>query len=205
MLCYFFRTMAVPEQPGENLAAPASGAHAEPAVRALAADLLPVFYEDLKRIAKRERRRVAPGHTMQTTALVHEAFLRLRSAKGWNDEQHFLRAAALAMRHALIKHATTRVALKRGSGAAHLPLTEGLQIAINQDETLLALDEALTRLALESDRLARVVECRFFAGYDEVETAKALGISERTVRRDWTLARAWLHRELGSAAGGAGG
>ena len=169
------------------------------AVHGLAADLLPLFYEDLKRIAQRERRRGAPSHTMQTTALVHEAYLRLRSAQGWNDHQHFLRAAALAMRHALIKHATTRLAQKRGKGAVHMPLTEGLEIAADQDETLVALDEALTRLGQESERLARVVECRFFAGYDEVETAKALGISERTVRRDWTLARAWLHRELGAA------
>jgi RNA polymerase sigma factor (TIGR02999 family) len=175
------------------------------AVHGLAADLLPLFYEDLKRLAQRERRRGSSSHTLQTTALVHEAFLRLRSAKGWNDQQHFLRAAALAMRHALIKHATARLAQKRGNGAVHMPLTEGLQIAADQDETLVALDEALTRLAQESERLARVVECRFFAGYDEAETASALGISERTVRRDWTLARAWLHRELGPPAGIIGG
>jgi len=177
-----------------------STSDAESAVQGLAADLLPLFYEDLKRIAKRERRRGSQSPTMQTTALVHEAFLRLRSSKGWNDQQHFLRAAALAMRHALIKHATTRLAQKRGSGAIHLPLTEGLEVAADQDETVVALDEALTRLGQESERLARVVECRFFAGYDEIETAKALGVSERTVRRDWTLARAWLHRELGSSA-----
>jgi RNA polymerase sigma factor (TIGR02999 family) len=173
---------------------------AESAAEGLAADLLPLFYEDLKRIAKRERRRGVASPTMQTTALVHEAFLRLRSARGWNDQQHFLRAAALAMRHALIKHAKTRLAQKRGGGAVHMPLTEGLDVAADQDETVVALDEALTRLGQESARLARVVECRFFAGYDEVETAKALGISERTVRRDWNLARAWLHRELGSTA-----
>lgn len=182
--------MAAPDRPTRN---------ADSAVHGLAADLLPVFYEDLKRIAQRERRRGSSGQTMQTTALVHEAFLRLRNSRGWNDQQHFLRAAALAMRHALIKHATTRLAQKRGNGAVHMPLTEGLQLADDQDETLVALDEALTRLGNESERLARVVECRFFAGYDEAETASVLGISERTVRRDWTLARAWLHRELGSA------
>jgi RNA polymerase sigma factor (TIGR02999 family) len=190
-LCYFFAAMTA-DKPITD---------ADSAVHGLAADLLPLFYEDLKRIAQRERRRGSSSHTLQTTALVHEAFLRLRSAKGWNDQQHFLRAAALAMRHALIKHATTRLAQKRGNGAVHLPLTEGLQVAADQDETLVALDEALTRLGQESERLARVVECRFFAGFDELETASALGISERTVRRDWTLARAWLHRELGSPAG----
>lgn len=169
----------------------------DPAVGALAKDLLPIFYDDLKRIAQRERRRGAPSATLQTTALVHEAYLRLRNSKAWNDERHFLSAAALAMRHALVKHATARVAQKRGQGAAHVPLTESLQLALDHDETVVALNEALARLASESARLARVVECRFFAGYDELETAKALGISERTVRRDWTLARAWLHRELG--------
>jgi RNA polymerase sigma factor (TIGR02999 family) len=178
-----------------------SAVRSGPPLDGLAADLLPLFYEDLKRLAQRERRRGVQGHTLQTTALVHEAFLRLSSSRGWNDQQHFLRSAALAMRHALIKHATMRLAQKRGQGAVHLPLTEGLEVAADEDETLLALDEALTRLAAESERLARVVECRFFAGYDEAETASALGISERTVRRDWTLARAWLHRELGSPAG----
>jgi len=196
--------MATPEEPAEDASTPPSGT-AGPALTGLAADLLPLFYEDLKRLAQRERRRGVSGMTLQTTALVHEAFLRLRGAKGWNDQQHFLRSAALAMRHALIRHATTRLAQKRGQGAVHLPLTEGLQVAVDEDETLLALNEALTRLAAESERLALVVECRFFAGYDEAETAGALGISERTVRRDWTLARAWLHRELGSPAGIIGG
>lgn len=187
----FFSAMNSPDLPISE---------ADTAVHGLAAELLPLFYEDLKRIAQRERRRGAPSHTMQTTALVHEAFLRLRSSKGWNDQQHFLRAAALAMRHALIKHATQRLAQKRGSGAVHMPLTEGLEVAADQDETLVVLNEALTELGKQSERLARVVECRFFAGYDEVETAKALGISERTVRRDWNLARAWLHRELGTSS-----
>lgn len=193
--------MELPHDPASDEPEPdlRTGA-SERAVQALAADLLPVFYDDLKRIAQRERRRGAPSHTLQTTALVHEAYLRLRGSRGWNDEGHFLRAAALAMRHALIKHARGRVAQKRGSGAVHLPITEGLQLSVDQDETLVALDETLTRLAAESPRLAQVVECRFFAGYDEVETAKALGISERTVRRDWTLARAWLHRELDVAS-----
>jgi RNA polymerase sigma factor (TIGR02999 family) len=167
-----------------------------PAVRSLADELLPIFYADLKRLARRERSRVGAGGTLHTTALVHEAYLKLRGTRSWNDEAHFLRAAALAMRHALVNHAEARRAAKRGGGVPHLPLDAALDVGSASDEALLALDEALQRLARESARLARVVECRFFAGFDERETARALGLSERTVRRDWTLARAWLYREL---------
>ncbi len=165
-------------------------------VRRLADDLLPIFYADLKRLARRERARVGAGGTLHTTALVHEAYLKLRDARSWNDEAHFLRAAALAMRHALVNHAEARRAAKRGGGTLHLPLDEALEVGVASDETILALEEALQRLARQSLRLARVVECRFFAGFDERETARALGLSERTIRRDWTLARAWLYREL---------
>jgi RNA polymerase sigma factor (TIGR02999 family) len=173
-----------------------------PAVRSLADELLPIFYADLKRLAHRERARVGAGGTLHTTALVHEAYLKLRDTRSWNDEAHFLRAAALAMRHALVNYAEARRAVKRGGGTPHLPLDEALDVGaadIASDETLLALDEALGRLARQSVRLAQVVECRFFAGFDERETARALGLSERTVRRDWTLARAWLYRELSGA------
>jgi RNA polymerase sigma factor (TIGR02999 family) len=170
-----------------------------PAVRSLADELMPLFYEDLKRLAHRERSRVDAGATLQTTALVNEAYLKLRGTHGWNDDAHFLRAAALAMRHALVNHAVARMAGKRGDGAVALPLTAALEVAIEDDATMLALNEALGRLARDSLRLAQVVECRYFAGYDDAETARALDISERTVRRDWTLARAWLHRELAGA------
>lgn len=172
-----------------------------PAIRRLADELLPLFYSDLKRLAHRERARVGAGLTMQTTALVHEAYLKLRGAKGWNDDAHFLRAAALAMRHALVNHAVARVAAKRGGGAPHVALTSSLELALDDDATVLALNEALAELAKHSVRLAQVVECRYFAGYDEQETGRALGLSERTVRRDWTLARAWLHRELATPKG----
>lgn len=168
-------------------------------VRSLADRLLPILYADLKRIAHRERSRVGAGMTLQTTALVHEAYLRLRSASGWNDDAHFVRAAALAMRHALVDRALEQLTAKRGNGAEHVPLTESLDVAQASDEMIVALNDALAQLAKQSLRLARVVECRYFAGYDEPATAKALGISERTVRRDWTLARAWLLRELSSA------
>jgi RNA polymerase sigma factor (TIGR02999 family) len=165
-------------------------------VRGLADQLIPLFYDDLKRLARRERSRVGAGATLQTTALVNEAYLKLRRTPGWNTDAHFLRAAALAMRHALVNHALARQAGKRGDGVTPLPLAAGMDVAVENDASLLALNEALGRLAAESLRLAQVVECRYFAGYDDVETARALDVSERTVRRDWTLARAWLHREL---------
>lgn len=167
-----------------------------PAVRLLADQLLPLFYEDLKRLAHRERMRVGAGGTLQTTALVNEAYMKLRGSQGWNSDAHFIRAAALAMRHALVNHALARLAGKRGHGAPHLSITAAHDVASDDDAVIVALNEALGRLAKDSLRLAQVVECRYFAGYDDTEIALALGISERTVRRDWTLARAWLHREL---------
>ena len=173
-------------------------AAAAPEVRALADRLVPLFYDDLKRLAHRERARAHAGATLQTTALVNEAYLKLRGTRDWSADEHFLRAAALAMRHALINHATARLAGKRGNGLAPLPLTAAADVAAEDDATLLALDEALGRLAEDSLRLAQVVECRYFGGYDDTETARALGISERSVRRDWALARAWLHRDLAS-------
>jgi RNA polymerase sigma factor (TIGR02999 family) len=120
----------------------------------------------------------------------------LRGTQGWNTDEHFLRAAALAMRHALVNHAVARLAGKRGDGGDNLPIGAAMDVAIDDDSTMLALNDALGRLARDSLRLAQVVECRYFGGYDDMETACALGISERTVRRDWMLARAWLHREL---------
>jgi RNA polymerase sigma factor (TIGR02999 family) len=168
-------------------------------LKATADALLPIFYADLKRIAHRERAKVGAGMTLQTTALVHEAYLKVRGTAKWNDDAHFVRAAALAMRHALVNHALERLTAKRGQGAVHVSLTEALEVAMASDESLVALDEALELLAKQSLRLAQVVECRYFAGYDEVATARALGISERTVRRDWALARAWLLRELSNA------
>jgi RNA polymerase sigma factor (TIGR02999 family) len=166
------------------------------AVRALADELVPLFYEELRRIARRVRGKVGGGATMQTTALVHETYFKLRSARGWSDDLHFLNAAALAMRHVLVNHATAGVAAKRGSGAHHLSLTAAEQLGADDDEMIVNLNEALARLAEQAPRLAQIVECRYFGGYSEEVTARALQLSERTVRRDWVLARAWLHREL---------
>jgi RNA polymerase sigma factor (TIGR02999 family) len=176
--------------------APDGDPPASAAVSALADELVPLFYNELRAIARRTKAKVGSGATLQTTALVNETYLKLRSARGWNDDSHFLCAAALAMRHVLVNHANARLAAKRGAGAEHLPLTAADHVAAEQDEMLVNLNEALARLAREAPRLARVVECRYFGGYDELSTARALRLSERSVRRDWTLARAWLHREL---------
>jgi RNA polymerase sigma factor (TIGR02999 family) len=181
------------EEPTDEVTAPEG---AGGGIRALAEELLPLFYEDLRRIGRRERRRVGAGDTLQTTALVNEAFLKLRNQKSWTDDRHFLCAAALAMRHALVNHAKAELAQKRGSGAVHLSLTEAGDLRIDNDEQLLALHEALALLAEHSSRAVQVVECRYFAGYSEPETARVMGISERTVRREWTLAKAWLYRHL---------
>jgi RNA polymerase sigma factor (TIGR02999 family) len=167
--------------------------------RQLADELLPLFYDELRRIGRRERRRMSAGATLQTTALVHEAYLKLRKVKGWADDRHFLAAAALAMRHALVNRAKAEVAQKRGGGSVHVSLSAAGEIAIDSHEGLIALNEALEKLAQQSPRPAQVVECRYFAGLSELETARVLGISERTVRREWTLARAWLYRELAAS------
>jgi RNA polymerase sigma factor (TIGR02999 family) len=168
----------------------------EPEIRHIAKVLLPVFYEDLKHIAHRARSRVGGNQTLQTTALVHEAFLRLGPSRGFANETHFLRAAALAMRHALINYAEARVAEKRGGRGVHLTLSEASEFAVQTDEGLLALNAAVEQLAVREPRLADVVECRFFAGYSEEDTARVLGLSLRTVQRDWFKARTWLYREI---------
>jgi RNA polymerase sigma factor (TIGR02999 family) len=176
---------------------------APPDVKQTAEELLPLFYEEVRRAARRERRRVGAGETMQTTALIHEAYLRLQRSGRFNDKAHFLRSAALAMRHSLINYARDRVVAKRGSGAPVVSIDDAVEVATTSDQSILDINEALGRLALLSPRLAQVVECRFFAGYGDEETAQALGLTDRTVRRDWIKARAWLRRELSNSAGGA--
>ena len=169
--------------------------------RALADQLFPLFYDELRRLAHHERHRVGAGVTLQTTALVNEAYLKLRRGDGWHTDAHFLRASALAMRHALVNHAAAGQAEKRGGGEQALPLPAALEVALERDPSIVALNDALDALGSQSPRLAQVVECRYFGGFTDVETACALGISERTVRTDWTLARAWLHRALAGAQG----
>lgn len=165
-------------------------------IRRLAQELMPMFYAEVKKIARSERRRVRAGDTLQTTALINEAYLKLLRSPEFNDRAHFLRASALAMRHVLINHARDALADKRGGGAFVESLTDSHDIGVTDDQGLIDVHEALQRLATFDDRLAQVVECRFFAGYSEEDTALALGITDRTVRRDWVKARAWLRREL---------
>ncbi len=166
----------------------------------LLTSLVNAFHADLRRIARRERFRVGAGATLCTTALISEAWIKLQRAPAWQNEQHFLATAALAMRQVLVGDAERRAAAKRNAGSVPLALDEGLDVLDEVDEQILHVNEALERLAGLSPRLAQVVECRFFAGYSEDETALALGITDRTVRRDWVKARAWLYRELGGGA-----
>jgi len=165
-------------------------------VEALAAQL----YPEMRAIAGRLGRRFATSETLRHTALVSEAFLRLRHSPGFADEAHFLRTAALAMRQIIVNHARARVAAKRGGGAATVEFDDDLPAFWGDDERLLALDAALQALGALDPRLAQVVDCRFFGGYDEAETARALGVADRTVRRDWTKARAFLRAEIEGGA-----
>ena len=161
--------------------------------------LVPIVYDELHRQAQRYLRREAPGHTLQTTALVHEAYLRLvdqREAR-WQNRAQFFGVAAQAMRRILVDHARRHQAAKRGGSAVPVPLEEGEVAAAGSDVDLVALDDALTRLAALDPQQARVVELRYFTGLGIEETAEALGISPATVKREWAMARAWLKRELG--------
>lgn len=162
--------------------------------------LVPLVYDDLRRIARVQLRRRRPGQTLETTGLVHEAYLRLvdQTRATWRDRGHFLAVSALAMRQIAVDHARWRARAKRGGGHAPLPLDEVDEPAAREAAQIIELDDALDRLAEENARLARVVECRYFAGLSEEETAAALDISVRTAQREWFKARAWLRRELSS-------
>lgn len=161
--------------------------------------LLPLVYDHLRDIANRALRGERPDHTLNSTALVHEAWLRLVELDRitWRDRAHFFGACAQIMRRVLISHARSRGAEKRGGPEARqVPIEDVVLAAATRPADLLALDEALTRLAALSERQARVVECRFFAGMSVEDTAEVLGISPATVKREWTVARAWLNQEL---------
>lgn len=156
-------------------------------------DLVVTLYGELRKIAHREHFRAGMPQTMQTTALIGEAYVRLQRRKGWEGPAHFLGCAATAMRHVLIDLARTRLAAKRAGPV--VSYEDGIASA-DEDAEVIRLGEALTALARFDPELARLVECRFFAGYSERETAEALGVSDRTVRRRWIQARAWIHDEL---------
>ncbi len=165
--------------------------------------LVPLLYDELRRIAHRQRDHRASAETMQTTVLVHEAYLRLaeRSRLQFADEDHFLAASATIMRHILVDHARRRLAQKRGGGVAPLPIADDLdggdEALMSEAEGLLELDGALLRLAELSPRLAEVVEMRFFAGFSVEETARLIGRDARTIKRDWQKARLLLAGMLG--------
>ena len=162
--------------------------------------LVPLVYEELRRQARRALRREGEGHTLQATALVHEAWLRLdgqRDAR-WESRSQFLAVAAQTMRRVLVDHARARNALKRGAGDVQITLGDAGAVPHSADAMdVLALDDALARLAVMDPRKARLVELRYFAGLSIPEAAAALGVSQATVIRDWAVARMWLRRELG--------
>lgn len=161
------------------------------------AEVIPLVYDELRRIGEREKRH-SSNETLNPTALVHEAYLKLVGAANadWRDRAHFLGVAAVVMRRILVDRARTRRAAKRGAGGPAVTLDDGIAEVSERAEILLALDDALTQLATLDPRLARVVECRFYGGLTEEETAEALGISLRTVRRDWVKARGLLSQAL---------
>lgn len=160
--------------------------------------LMPLVYEELRRIAHRQLYRQRTGHTLNTTALVHEAYLRLvdQAQAEWTDRTHFFALAARAMRHILVDYARSHSRAKRGGGWRRITLDEKLLTIEQQADLVMALDEALIRLSRLNERIGRVVECRFFAGMNEIETAAVLGVTTRTVRRDWVKAKLWLYAEL---------
>jgi RNA polymerase sigma-70 factor (ECF subfamily) len=161
--------------------------------------LLKLVYRELHRQAHRYLQKERAGHTLQTTALVHEAYLKLAGQKSvvWESRSHFFAIAATMMRRILIDYAKTKHRIRRGGVHEDLPLENALTISVSEtDFDLIALDEALNRLAANEAQLARIVELRFFSGLNVIETAEVLGISESTVKRDWRMAKAWLHREL---------
>jgi RNA polymerase sigma factor (TIGR02999 family) len=161
-------------------------------------ELLPLVYEELRRLAARHMQGEASGHTLQATALVHEAWLRLvgMEPQGWKSRAHFFSAAAEAMRRILVDHARRKKSLKRGGGAEKVELDEGLlPFSVPSDE-LLAVHEALDRLAAEDSLAADLVKLRYFAGMTMEEAASALGLAVRTAERLWTYARVWLRREI---------
>ena len=162
--------------------------------------LMPVVHAELRRLARREMRRERAGHTLQTTALVNEAYLRLVDMSGlsWNDRAHFFAMSARLMRRILVDHARSHLYQKRGGGAKVVSFDEGLTVTSGPRADLVALDDALRSLARFDERKSQVVELRFFGGLSVDETAAALDVSPSTVLRDWRLAKSWLLKQLDS-------
>jgi len=163
------------------------------------ASLIPIVYSELRKLARSYLRRERTDHTLQSAALVHEAYVRLagNSSPEWQNRTHFFGVAARLMREILVEHARSRAAVKRGDGVPRLALNEALTVPQQRDVDVILLDDALQRLAEFDERQCRIVELRFFAGLTIEETSEALGISAATVSREWTIARLWLRREIG--------
>lgn len=161
-------------------------------------NLFPLVYDRLRRLAHRHMAGERLGHTLDTTGLVHEAYLKLvdQARADWTDRAHFFAVASTAMRRILVDSARRYRSDKRGGAPHRVSLTDSMLVAEQRADTLLAVDDALAELARIDVRVSRVVECRFFAGLTEEETAEVLGITARTVRRDWTKAKGWLQRTL---------
>jgi RNA polymerase sigma factor (TIGR02999 family) len=162
--------------------------------------LMPIVYDELRRQAARYLRRERPGNTLQTTALIHEAYVRLVDQRNvqWQNRAHFFGIAAQLMRRILVDHARAKKRVKRGGSDVRVSLGDATVAVKGQDLDVVALDEALQRLAQIDEQQSRVVELRFFSGLTVEETAEVMHISTATVKRDWSMAKAWLHRELSS-------
>jgi RNA polymerase sigma factor (TIGR02999 family) len=160
--------------------------------------LVPIVYDELRRLADGSLRRESTDHTLQPTALVHELYLKLVDQKRaqWRDREQFFGVAAKMMRRILVDHARQRLAGKRGAGAVHVPVEEALDQPAESSRTVLAVDEALTRFAGIDPERSRIVEMRYFGGLDLEEIADLMQVSRTTVKRHWSVARMWLHREL---------
>lgn len=166
--------------------------------REAVADLIPLVYDELYSMARSYLRNEAPGHTLQSTALVHEAYLRLEKLDGvrWQNRAQFFSIAAQVLRHILVDHARSRKSAKRGSGGIPLPLDEALTVPVPQDLDLEALDASLVKLRKVDERKAMIVELRYFGGLSIEEVAEVIGCSPTTVKREWTFTKAWLYRDL---------
>ena len=167
-------------------------------------DLLPLVYDELHRQAHRFLRRERQNHTLQTTALIHEAYLKLveQTRISWQNREHFFAISANLMRRILVNYANARQRKKRGGSAENVDLDESILIAVTKtDVDLLGLDEALTRLGKMDKQQEKIVELRYFSGLTIEETAEALGVSPATIKRDWKMTKAWLHRELSGRNG----
>lgn len=168
-------------------------------------ELMPLVYEELHRLAHRYMGREGTGHTLQTSGLVNEAYLRLidQNQVHWQNRAHFFAVAAQMMRRILVDYARSRRYAKRGGGVREISLDEALTVSDESSSEVVALDEALTRFAGVDERKSRIVELRFFGGFSIEETAQVLAVSPGTIMRDWTLAKAWLRRELSNNSPGA--